>query len=73
MRKTTVYLPEELKARLERIAQEQRRSEAELIREAIDQFTASLARPRPRIPLFRSENPIGAEDIDEALRGFGAR
>lgn len=51
MIKTTVYLPEALKARLERLAAEQRRSEAEIIRAALEEFTAR-ARPRPRLPLY---------------------
>lgn len=68
MVKTTVYLPEQLKARLERIAREQGRSEAELIRAALEEFTAR-ERPRPKLPLFASGKPI--EDWDAALEGFG--
>lgn len=62
-----MYLPEVLKARLERVAQEKGISEAEAIRNAIDEFTAHT-RPRPKAPLFSVE-PI--EDFDEAMRGFG--
>lgn len=67
MKKTTVYLPESLKTRLERAARERGMSEAETIRAAIDQFTAPH-RPRPTAPLFSVE-PI--RDWDEAMRGFG--
>lgn len=71
MRKTTVYLPEDLKARLERVAGERNRSEADIIREALERFTADQVRPRPRLPLFESGQPELAETVDEALAGFG--
>lgn len=72
MRKTTVYLPDALKARLERAARERKLSEAEVIRTAIEQFTSAQARPRPTLPLFESiGDPKLADRVDEALRGFG--
>jgi hypothetical protein len=67
--KTTVYLPEALKRRLKRVAEQEGRSEAEIIRLAVEEFTATRARPRPKLPLFRSAEPV--TDFDEALRGFG--
>jgi len=69
MRKTTVYLPDDLKCRVERAARTQRRSEAEVIRAAIAAAVPPLERPRPTLPLFDSGRPI--EDWDEAMRGFG--
>jgi hypothetical protein len=71
MKKTTVYLPEELKSALGRIAREKRRSEAELIREAIRVLVKDSELPRPRLPLFSSGDPTLAERIDEELVGFG--
>jgi hypothetical protein len=71
MKKTTVYLPEELKSALGRIAREKRRSEAELIREAIRALVKDSEPPRPRLPLFSSGDPTLAERIDEELVGFG--
>ena len=73
MRKTTVYLPEALKERVERAARDRNVSEAELIRAAIDDYTRTSARPRPKLPLFES---IGDADlagrVDEILEeGFG--
>jgi hypothetical protein len=68
MRKTTVYLPDELKQRLAETAQQERRSEADVIRSAIDRYTI---RPKPRLPLISLTEPIG--DVEEALRGFGER
>lgn len=73
MRRTTVYLPDELKARLERVAGEQQRSEADVIRAALERYTADEVRPRPRLPLFESGQPDLAETVDEALAGFGER
>lgn len=67
MKKTTVYLPDELKAALERAAA-QGRSEAELVREAVRELTQRLEPPRPRLPLFSSGDPTLAERVDEELR-----
>lgn len=72
MKKTTVYLPDDLKAALERVAGAQGRSEADLIRQAVWDLTRSLEPPRPRLPLFASGDPTLAERVDEELaRGFG--
>jgi predicted transcriptional regulator len=45
MNKTTVYLPDDLKGALARMAAASGRSEAELIREAIDALTRTSDRP----------------------------
>jgi hypothetical protein len=71
MKKTTVYLPDDLKKALARVAAEQRRSEAELLREAVASLTAGAAAPAPRLPLFRAKGASIAADIDKALGGFG--
>jgi Arc/MetJ-type ribon-helix-helix transcriptional regulator len=74
MKKTTVYLPDELKAELERIAGEAGKSEAELIRDAIGRLVRESNPPKPRLPLFDSGDPTLAERVDEELaRGFGER
>jgi Arc/MetJ-type ribon-helix-helix transcriptional regulator len=72
MEKTTVYLPSELKRSLASLAREQGRSEAELIRAAIGNLVADELRPRPTLPLFKSEDPTLAERVDEALADFGS-
>ena len=74
MHKTTVYLPEELKASLSRMAEEQKRSEAEIIREAIETAVSSRKRPRPKIPLTGKslEDPTISERVDELLERFGS-
>ncbi len=72
MVKTTVYLPEALKRRLEHVARAQGRSEADVIRAALDQFAAAHERPRPTLPLFSSGRGDIAERVDEILsEGFG--
>jgi hypothetical protein len=73
MVKTTVYLPAGLKRDLRRVAAERRCSEAELQREAVSRITSEGAAPVPRLPLFRASGPSIAEDVDQALQGFGVR
>jgi metal-responsive CopG/Arc/MetJ family transcriptional regulator len=75
MRKTTIYLPKDLKASLERMAEEERRSEAAIIREAIRVAVTRRRRPRPRVPLSARGlgDPTVAERVDELLKGFGQR
>ena len=69
MLKTTVYVPDALKRRIESLAERTGRSEAEVIRNALEAYTTREA-PRPRTGLF-SAPPI--TDWDEAMRGFGER
>jgi hypothetical protein len=73
VKRTTVYLPDSLKQRLERLAREREVSEAELIRAALDAYTTEGVRPSPTLPLFASVgDPDLAERVDEVLaRGFG--
>jgi predicted transcriptional regulator len=67
-RKTTIYLPDDLKAGVEREAKRRGCSEAEVIRAAV---ASALSRPRPRAALIDGE-PV-AERVDELLAGFGER
>lgn len=72
MKKTTVYLPDELKAALQRAATERGQSEAEFIREAVRKLAQEMEQPRPRLPLFSSGDSTLAERVDEELKkGFG--
>ena len=71
MRKTTVYLTEELKNSLRRQADVSGRSEAELIREAIEAQIRGAAPMRPRGRLFASGDPLLSEQVENALLGFG--
>lgn len=69
MEKTTVYLPDELKAQLRRVARLRGVSEATVIRDAI-RAAVTDTRPAPRGGLFESTEPIAAR-ADELLKGFG--
>lgn len=71
MRKTTVYLPEDLRRRLAQLAEQQGTSQATLIRRALEDLLERDRGPRPRLPLFRGPDPTLAERVDEALEGFG--
>jgi predicted transcriptional regulator len=64
-----VYLPDELKARLEAEAKRRGTTEAQIVREAVDKETR---RPRPRggIILGDSEQ-MTARNLDDYLEGFG--
>lgn len=73
MQKTTIYVPKELKAALQRAASARGCSEAELVREALRDVAARATPPQPKLPLFRSGKPRLAERIEEALAGFGER
>lgn len=66
--KTTLYLPSELKALIEREARHQGIAEAELIRSVL---AAGLSRPSPRAGII--EGPAIAGHVDELLEGFGSR
>lgn len=73
MKKTTIYLPDDLKLRVEELARRTGRREAAVIRDAIHTATLALAGPQPRIPLTESGlgDPRIAENVDELLAGFG--
>ena len=72
VKRTTVYLPDDLKAALERTAAAQGKSEAEVVRLALVEATAAHESPVPRVPLFESGDPTLAERVDELLSdGFG--
>lgn len=72
MRRTTIYLPDDLKEALERTAAAEGRSEAEVVRSALASATARHTYPAPRLPLFSSADPTLAERVDDELAaGFG--
>ena len=69
MRRTTVYFPDDLKARLEAEATRRGVTEAQIVRGAVDKETR---RPRPGggIILGDSEG-MTARNLDDYLEGFG--
>ncbi len=73
VKKTTVYLPDELKHDLARLAAASGRSEAEIIRQAIESLARTSGQPRPKGALFASGDESLSEGADAALAGFGDR
>lgn len=77
MVKTTLYLPDELKRALERLARSRGISEAELYRDALRRVVDAAERPRPAFPLLASRRGKGTSNDasrDEQLlaeTGFG--
>jgi predicted DNA-binding protein len=78
MRKTSVYLDDELASRLARLAKQQGRSQAEIVRDAIARYEPEPAEDRDfalaagfeRIDGDRTS--IAEIPEDELLEGFGA-
>ena len=66
--KTTIYLPDDLKAAVESEARRRGLSEAEVMRQAI---SGAVSRPRPQPGIIDGE-PF-AERAEELLSGFGER
>jgi hypothetical protein len=73
MVKTTVYLPDDLKQRLEEAARVSGESEARIIRSAIEEWLETLLpRPEPHWGSIEFGDPKLAEQVDDALaEGFG--
>jgi hypothetical protein len=73
MVKTTVYLPEDLKDRLEEAARVSGESEARIIRSAIEGWLESLLpRPVPHWGTIEFDDPDLPFKVDEVLaEGFG--
>jgi hypothetical protein len=74
VKRTTVYLPDDLKHRLERRAARLGVTEAEIIRRALTE-ALDHQKPAPTLPLFPDGwgDPTLAESVDDALAGFGDR
>jgi precorrin-2/cobalt-factor-2 C20-methyltransferase len=58
VKKTSVYLPEALKARLSEVAQRSGRSEAQVVRLAVERMVAT--EPGGAAPIARREDPVAA-------------
>jgi metal-responsive CopG/Arc/MetJ family transcriptional regulator len=71
MEKTTVYLPDDLKAAVKHAARQRGVSEAKVIRDSIRAGVGG-DRPRPSGGLSAGPEPI-ARRVDELLDGFGER
>ena len=69
MTKTTVYLDPEVALTLRRMAETQKRSQAELIRDALEKYTSQGKRPLPRgLGKYDSGEIHGAERAKDFLR-----
>lgn len=73
MHKTTVYLPEDLQNSLQKIARNEGRPQAQIIREAVQREVDSRTPPKPRVPISERGlgDPSAAQRVDELLNGFG--
>jgi hypothetical protein len=73
MKKTTLYLPDELKQRVESVAETEGRSEADVIRDAIASAVAVQRIPAPRVPLpgMKLGDPTIAQRAGDLMDGFG--
>ena len=69
MNKTTVYLPEDLKRGVERLARQRSCSEAEVIRQAVQD---AMLRPKPESGIIPGDSSW-AERADDYMAGFGDR
>ena len=67
-KKTTIYMPDDLKKDIERLAEREKTSEATFIREAVASAVNARSAPEPRIPLV--DYGLGAPDIAERVDEF---
>jgi hypothetical protein len=74
VKRTTIYLSEEQKQEMEALALRTGRTEADLIRQGVDQVIElhRVRRRKPR-PLFALDDPVLDDPgrVEEALEGFG--
>jgi hypothetical protein len=74
MNETTVYLTDDLKQQLERVAAERGQSEAEMILAGIRMILAFQGPKDPPLPsfgIFATDDPDLASKTDELLKDFG--
>lgn len=69
MTKTTIYLPKELKRQVKEAAKRERRSEAEIIRNAVAAAMLKRTPPKPTLPLTHEGlgDPTIAERVEELI------
>lgn len=70
MRKTTIYLDDDLYRTVQRLADASGRTQAQIIRDALLAY-ARGARPRPRSIGLGAGGPHLSEQADKLLSGFG--
>jgi len=72
-KKTTLYMPDELKKEIEKIAESDGRTEAAVIRDALVEHVESRRPVKPRLPLpgMTLGDPTIAERAGDLMDGFG--
>jgi len=70
MVKTSVYLNEEQKTDLEKVVTLTGRSQADLIRDGIEQVIVQHLRTRPKMTAH-ADGPTVLDRVDELMEGFG--
>jgi hypothetical protein len=74
MQKTTLYLPDELQRQLQEAARRMGRSQADLIREALETFLGTVQSPRARSIGIVDDPDLHGEDSEDWLRrAWGAK
>jgi predicted transcriptional regulator len=70
MKRTTVFLTEELEHELHELSRRIRRPQSEIFRQALTQYLATQKRPWPRsIGMGKSSNPeVSSENVKEWVR-----
>ena len=72
MKRTTIYLPAEMKVGIEREAARRSVTEAEVIRGALNDYLTSSEPPVPQLPVFPEGFGMDiAGRVDELLEGLG--
>jgi len=72
VKRTTIYLPDEMKTAIEREAARSGVTEAEVIRQAVSEHLESSQPPIPNLPVFPEGFGIDiAGRVDELLEGLG--
>ena len=73
MTKTTVYLTDELAAALARAARQERRPQAELVRDALAAYLGSLPQPRLLSLGLGADKEVSAAESEEWVRSRWSR
>jgi hypothetical protein len=72
MKRTTLYLTDELKRGIEELAVQRQQSEAQLLRDAIAAYLRDAGSARPRLkPLFDIPETLSDRVDDLLVDGFG--
>jgi predicted transcriptional regulator len=68
MHKTTIYLPAELQHRLRELARRTRRSQAEIVREAVERYLGAQSEPLPASIGAGEDELVTGRDSEAWLR-----